>query len=308
MIEYTQYITPDGIPYTFDAQVDKFMFSIEGEGMPELDLITQQGPYQHGITILDYRLKPRIVQLLHRRKSCGRGAYWNSRSDLLNVLRPNRQATSSLTLGKLRKMLPGGDLRDLDVFIQNGPRFTARNLDSWEETSIQEAIIFIAPDPTFYNPNIHTVTWTLATQGHLVFPITIIPGGTDFLFGTSIISNSVTITYDGTWKTYPVITITGPLSGPIIENTSTGDRLQFVYDVPTGGTLTVGLQYGNKYVVDGSGNNLIGTLSEDSDLATFHIAPDPEVAGGVNVISVTGIYATGATAVALTYYTRYIGI
>jgi hypothetical protein len=98
------------------------------------------------------------------------------------------------------------------------------------------------------------------------------------------------------------------LSGPIIENTSTGDKLQFVYDVPTGATLIVGLQYGNKYVVDGSGNNLIGTLSEDSDLATFHIAPDPEVAGGVNVISVTGIYATGATAVALTYYTRYIGI
>jgi hypothetical protein len=283
------------------------MPTIEGEGMPELDLITQQGPYQHGITILDYRLKPRIIQLLHRRTTCGRKEYWAARSDIINFLRPNRRTNTRL-LGKLSKTLPGGIVRNLDVFIQAGPKFVARNVDSWEETSIQETIIFIAQDPTWYDPVVNTIAWTLAGVDHLIFPITILPSGSDFIFGTDVIDDSVTVMYTGTWIAYPTVTIVGPLDGMTLLNVSTGEMLHMDYNIPVGVTVTIGLQYGNKYVVDNNGNNLIGTLSEDSDLATFHVAPDPEVAGGNNIFKVTGIHADVSTAVRLSFNTRYIGI
>jgi hypothetical protein len=49
-------------------------------------------------------------------------------------------------------------------------------------------------------------------------------------------------------------------------------------------------------------------LTSDSDLASFHIAPDPEVENGDNVIVLEGTATDAGTAVRIKYYDRYIGI
>src|SRR3990167_9916197 len=100
--------------------------------MPQIEYITQRGPYQHGVTVQDYFLQPRVIQMLIRQQYCSRIKLWAGRSNILNHLRPNRQSPGQLNTGKLRKYLPDGSIRDLDVLIQEGPRFEARNL-KWDE-------------------------------------------------------------------------------------------------------------------------------------------------------------------------------
>jgi hypothetical protein len=117
------------------------------------------------------------------------------------------------------------------------------------------------------------------------------------------------IAYLGTWLTYPTIIITGPLNDAVITNQETGEKIQFDYHIPAGRIVTIDLAYGVKTITDDLGTNLIGVLSSDSDLATFHIAPDPEVAGGLNHIAITGTgESIGTTQIEIQFYTRYIGI
>jgi len=305
-IEFHDYISPDGRTYRFDNRNDRFVYAFEGDGMPDIDYITQQGPGQHGETVIDYQLKPRTIQLLHRRNGCGRSNYWDNRADMLNLLRPNRQSYGSVNPGRLRRRLPGGTVRDIDVFIMpTTPKFSARPEDSYDEFGISEVIRFYAPDPTYYDPTQVCLEWTLASQDHLIFPITF-----PIMFGTSVIDADLVVTYAGTWLAYPTIEITGPISGLEIINETLGKTLALNYVISAGETVTINLAYGNKSVTSDIAGNLIGALKDDGeDLVGFYLAPDPEASGGVNALNVVGASAiVGTTSVEIAYYTRYIGI
>ena len=66
--EFTQYTAPDGEVYRFNIH-DQFVLSETGMGMPIVRPISQSGPLQHGETIYDYRLEPRTIQLIMRRRA-----------------------------------------------------------------------------------------------------------------------------------------------------------------------------------------------------------------------------------------------
>lgn len=307
-LEYDYFITPDGIQYNLNDLAKKFLLTIEGTGMPEIDYISQQGPFQHGITITDYRLRPRTIQMLVKLRGDCRQEWYDFRDELLNHLRPNRTQFPLTTLAHLRKIRPDKSIRQIDVFIKQGPLFTARKLDEWLEYTVAESLSFIAPDPTFYDPTDIEYEWEVDAFDHLIFPITFPPAGIDIIFGSSIISTSISIPYTGTWITYPTITVYGPLYGITIDNLSTGESITLNYNVQVGETVTINLQYGNKRIISSTNGDLTGSVSSDSNLATFHIAPDPEVTDGINEIRVTGSNAVvGTTSVVLTYNTRYIG-
>jgi hypothetical protein len=315
--EFTEYYTPDGQLYRFDTH-DKFLVSDTGYGMPPITYITQKGPNQHGETVIDYRLGTRIVQLVHRRNECDRIGYWDARSELLNFFRPNRQLLNSFTTGVLRKVLPDGKKRDLDVLVEQGPAFQARRLDEWDEFGFMETIRFIAFDPSFYDPNEECMVWELGdTLDELQFPMTFkspiatkgAPDGNGLIFISHSIYTTTSIVYTGTWHAYPVIQIVGPLNGPSITNVTTGKTIALNYDVSSGETVTITLQYGNKTVVSDVAGSIIGTVTSPSDLAEFRIVPDPEATGGVNEITVFGANADELeTEISISYKTRYIGI
>ena len=315
-IEWDFYISPDiaidtaGViaaadlddVYSFHNNADRALMSFTGWGYPPVEFVTQRGPYQHGVTLLDYRLHPRVVQYTYRQTGGCRDTYWDNRSGLLNALRINRGATGCTERGRLRKIISDGTVRDLYVVVEKGPVFNGRGSD-WDEWSINETIRFIAHDPVVFNPAQQTGTWTLTESSELVFPITF-----PIFFGTSIINNTLNVTYAGTWLTYPIITIVGPLNGARIRNNSTDEVIELGYDIPAGQILTINLNYGVKTVVDQAGTSYIGIISADSDLATFHIAPDPEVAGGINELVAEGSNADANTAVVITWFDKYIGI
>ena len=303
-IEFDTYETPDGEIYNFHNGVDRFLMSFQGLGMPQVEYRRQRGPFQHGETLIDYVLRPRIFQLVHSRAQCDRQGYWEARNDLIDHLRPNRQTGTSIQQGTFLKKLPGGTQRAIDVMIEEGPRFQARRLDRWEEFSFQEVLRFIAYDPTFYDPTQKTFDFAVTEViTELAFPIAF-----PIVFGVSLINRSDNLTYNGNWLSYPTVVLTGPMKNPLIENSTTGEKLDLYYDIAAGEVVTITLEYGNKTVTNAAGDNLIGVLSTDSDLATFHLAPDPEAAGGVNTIEILVGGTDANSAIELQYYERYIGI
>lgn len=310
-IEFDYLITPDGLEYNFHDPNSpltdgRWLLTFEGQGMPDISYITQRGPFQHGITVLDYRLNPRTITYLHSRSACDRLGYWATRADLINHCRPNRQVPNTpYKLATLRKILPDDSKWDIDVVIQSGPYGNARTLTQWKETRWTETLKFLAPDPAFYNTDMVILPLGIAICEDLVFPFDF-----PFIFCGDVLSVVNSVTYTGTWLSNPIIIFTGPFSaGAFVQNVTTGELIQFTRDIPAGIVITIDTRYGKKTVTDQLGNSWIGALSTNSDLATFHLAPDPEAPGGVNTISAGGTGGvSGLSKVELRWYTRYIGI
>ena len=324
LFEFTQYHSPDGEIYHFDTH-ELFLLSSTGYGLSPIKYLQQRGPFQHGNTIYDYRLEPRVIQLVHRAQGCDRDEYWDKRSTLIDLLRPNRQLLDSFNLGKLRKIFSDGTMKDIDVMIEQGPIFVPRDTTKWDEWAFTETLRFIAPDPTFYDPSQQSIVWTLQASNELNFEIRAAPGTADdgiifgyspdypeenlVIFGDTAINTVTGITYEGTWFTYPTIVVTGPTTGFLIENQTTDEKLSYTRSITSGETVTVNLSYGNKSVTSDIYGNMIGYLSSDSDLGSFHLAPDPEATDGINQIFVTvPDPLVGTTVVSMTWYKRYIGI
>jgi len=301
--EYDMYIAPDGTELRFDRLSDLFIQSFDGYGMSPIKYLEQQGAFQHGVSIYDYRLQKRIIQWTIRQDSCNRWTYWENRANILDLLRPNRHTINNFGPGKLRKFLPDGTMRDLDVHLELGPIFSSPT-GHWDEWGYTEVIRFVAPDPTFYNPLENSYLWNLGpAQTHLVFPITF-----PIQFGYTVVSATTPITYVGTWMSFPTIIIRGPIAGFTITNSETGEMIRLNYKIAPGVIVTISLEFGNKTVTTAAGVNLIGVVSTDSDLSTFHFAPAPEVAGGINTMIVSGAGCNPNTRITLSHYTRYIGI
>lgn len=301
IVETDHYVTPDGVEYLLTSPNSRIVFSWEGEGMPPIDYITQRGPFQHGETVLNYFLRPRILQCAIRHEFCTREEYWTGRNALLSILRPNRQTTSTLTPGRIRKRLANAERRDIDVFIIEGPGYAARQSGQWDERAFTEVLRFIAHNPIWYDPVQRSQTFNTASITDLVFPIT-------FPIVFTSLDISANLTYLGTWIEYPVITINGPISNFVLENTTTDEEIALTAVLLTGESIVIDLRYGIKTVIKSDGSNLIGTLTSDSDLATWHLAPDPEATNGINAIHITAQGANATTSIIINYYRRYIGV
>ncbi len=303
-LEFDQLITTDGAKYYFNNGIDKFIWGDTGRGMPPMTMRTERGPFQHGDTILGFVLRPRVIQMVHRINGCSRNEYWANRESLLNLIRPNRHG-AVFDVPVLRKVMPDGTKRDIKVLISSGPSFRPSTPGLWDEYSIEEGLRFIAHDPIFFDPDENVVSLPLDFgDDSLVFAIEF-----SIEFGIAETAVQSEITYTGSWLSYPTIVLNGPLNQPRIRNITTGESIKLDYNVPAGRTVTISLEYGKKTVSDDLGTNLIGTLTPDSSLATFHLAPSPEAPGGVNEFGgdASG-KVVGQSEIIIRYFTRYIGI
>lgn len=121
----------------------------------------------------------------------------------------------------------------------------------------------------------------------------------------SNISTSVNISYDGNLPEYPVIRLTGPITSPVITNAATNERLDFgTITIGAGTTYEIDTRYGYKTVKMGTVDKRF-ELSDDSDLATWHLAPSPLATGGTNFIVAEGSSIGTATSLSVIYYNRY---
>jgi len=282
---------------TYDLWSGRFRWvSQNGFGSPGISRITERGPFQHGFTNVDFRLNPRIIQLAIMAVAENTQQHFDNRQLLLKMFGISNDVST------LKYEMPDGTIRHADVLYNGGLDLDFDRMSDMKTKAY--AVELVVPDSTWYDPDTQTITYDSQAQTDLVFPITF-----PIEFGTDSIISGTTLQYNGTWLSYPGIEITGPINNILIENLSTDEKIQLNYNIELGEVVTIDLTYGIKTIVNNSGDNLIGTLSEDSDLATFHIATASEVVDGINDISIVGTSTdTVNTQVVISYRERYIGV
>lgn len=108
--EFHQLVTPDGQVYdlTAPSRQGRWVLNSQGWGMPGVEWLTQQTPFQHGSSVLDYRLQPRVLQLMVRQNFCKRDDYWSGRQALIDAVRPNRTPIAFRDYWTPRSQYQGG--------------------------------------------------------------------------------------------------------------------------------------------------------------------------------------------------------
>lgn len=291
---------------TFDGKLLTFpypeikLIAYGNYGAPPTTYTTRRGYKQHGATEIDFLVDPRQIELhFWHAPACNRQAYWDTRLALHEILRPNRGGAMTLTLTQ-----PGGEKRALIIRADSGFVFPPDDNNNW---SIDETINCIAFDPIWFDPDQTNTDYALTQQvdTDLVFPITF-----PIVFGTSgVVFTTGSVTYPGTWPTYPVFTLTGPYNSVYMTNLQTGVVLTMVVAIVNGDTRIIDLKPGSQQILDEDGNSRFDELGPGSNLIDFAIQPDPIVAGGVQEIQVVmagGI--VGQSTARISYFNRYFAI
>lgn len=163
----------------------------------------------------------------------------------------------------------------------------------------------LCADPLWYDPTVQSLTLTGSGESLALcysLPYTLCSG----VGATQQAVNA------GDWATYPIIRVNGPAGNVTIQNTTTGETIAATYTLAAGKSAIYDLRPGYKTVFDSDGNNLMSTLLQPNDLASFHLACAYEynegggiiAPGGINLIAISST-ATNTDAV-MTWYNRYL--
>jgi hypothetical protein len=260
----------------------------QGFGLAPMHRITQRGPMQQGDSDVDFRLDPRILQLPLFVNATSIDDYYTARGRLLSIFSPSN------TTGRIT-VTTSTFIRTIDVKVLGGMSF---DTDAKAGYALRAVIQLRADDPTWYDATPHSIAGTsgiagTATAYPVIYPRT---------YGTANINATTTLSYDGTWLAYPIITALGPITGLVITNNSTGQVISTSGSIAAGRTFTYDLRYGKKTVYDDLGVNQIATVGASSNLATWAIVV------GTNSISIAASASASPAAVNIVYYTRFVGI
>jgi hypothetical protein len=266
----------------------------DGVGLPPVQRLIERGPLQHGDTDVGFRLQPRIISLvLVADGDDDITQYWQVRRGLQRMLRP-----SSVPLS-LRYTLPTSEVRQIDVVFAAGLGWGSADRSVLKHRA---AFQLRAADPTWYDPTPVVATFGLVGSGDWEIPWAI-PWNIGAPLQTQFVVNP------GDWEANPIITITGPIINPVVTNFTTDEKLDFTGRTLTAGqSITIDTRYGFKTVKDQGGVSRLEWLSEDSDLATFRIAADPDAAGGVNQLQVSGTGLAVGSSITVVFPPRYVAL
>lgn len=285
-----------GVRHEINNDDPSFLLGDTGLGMPPIRQITEQGPFQHGETLLDVRLQPRYFTLILGLFAGNFSQHFEKRRETIELFKHLHDEPIEFEF-----QLDNGDVRQIDGHFNSDLSFPSTSRQ-WADQEVSVEIY--CPDPTFYNPveDIISVSVPPGGGGWTV------PMPVPVAVGTSTLDVIESVNYGGSWLAYPLITIVGPLTEPKIENESTEDKLEFkaLTSIGAGQQRIIDTRYGIKTVVDENGVNKIAELTDDSDLATFHLSH--RVAGGVNDIRVTGSGADANSRVYIRWNERFLGI
>lgn len=265
----------------------------DGWGMAPLKRLTERSPLQDGETDRGFHLEPRRGSLVLGLKETTLSGMYDKRDQILDIFKPQGSPI-------LKWDLPNGNERRIPVNVVAQATFP---WDAQKWAAAKLALDFEAPDPSFYDPTQILSNFHVASGGDLAVPIMF-----PIKFGSSIVSKGQTISYQGTWRTYPTVTLTGPMTNPIIDNLTLPARLALTYTLSAGSTITIDLSPGAKSVTLDDGTDLIGVLTDDSDIGTWRFETDPHAPGGDNSIKVQASGLTSASLIALSWYRRFMGI
>lgn len=284
-------------------EIPMHLIQIQGLGMPPLDKRTVRSPFQHGETYLGFSLRPRVVTVSLALRQCTRLELWQLRQDLISLINP------LIGTLRIRAEFRNGSIYELhDVAYDSQFEMGTDGMTGPYTQNI--AARFVAYDPVWWYYPMNQAGPVLTIVEDLIFGDVSPPSTAIFpiTFGAVHIDEAVNIVNGGNWMAFPTFTLTGPMYFPVIENITTGEKLQLDYAIVVGEVVTITTEFGNKTVTSSVNGNLIGYLSTDSDLATFHLDPDPLATDGVNVLTFYATFLDAGSGILVQWFNRFLGL
>lgn len=280
---------------------------IDGLGMPAVRHIEEQYAQQDGVTYLGSRLGKRVIQLKFDIWADTEPEMWTARRTLTNLIKTFEAGF------KIRVVTPDGLTAQVDARYDSALTFPR----PWDEVRYLQAATLqcVCHQPVWYDPT--SVLWSYAVSGGEGSWGWEPDGlGFDAGWGGSVADGvPETKQYLGTWHTYPVITLRGPMTKPIITNHTLDTVLEFVdgYAIDDGDSVVIDLTQDSRarriltvmHSVDG---NAPAALTNDSDIGSWRIAAHPEAVDGNNSISVAFSDGNANSRAEIRFYTRYVAL
>lgn len=287
----------NAVSYPLDNDNPLTVIDIDGLPNAEAKPLTERGPLQDGDSDLGVRLQPRLLMVKLQAVTTATNSYASNRQLINRLFRSSLRSTFEI-------IFDDGSVRRIDVRSLGGYSLPSNLMNMLR---FETVIPLRAAYPIFYDPNLITINFALAvgTNGFTV------PTPVPSFVGSSTIDVIKTIAYAGTYQDYPLIEIYGPVTSPVITNLTTGATIDFTgITIANGDYYTIDLRYGRKFVYRNGDTSDIrtGETTNNSNLATFSLQPDPIVPLGMNDIKVTGTAASPVTQIYLQYYNRYDGV
>lgn len=280
-----QVYTPDGTYHQLFGGPPVNFKSLDGVGIPPIRRITQRISLQNGVQDRGFRLEPRRLTLnleLTGLDQIQADAY---RDKMAFIFAPTDQVVT-LVITKM-----DASVRCIDCYVDGSYDFAMSQRIGANDTV---SIPLYAPDPTFYDPTQQSSSINLSSG-----------------------SGSASLNVQGvTWEDWPIIDVTGPVTSFEIDHTPAGDVLSFSQAVPSGETFRIDLRPGYKTVtrtsddasrIDWLTPAIVGAMSTMrvlSERDCRNLNPGQVVNG----FACTGTGTTGASAVDIYWYKRYLSL
>lgn len=265
---------------------------LDGIGMPPIEHVKQRSPRQNGSTRVATVLNERVIDVGFMVMCSSRQEYWETRFEIAEMLKRFDDLI-------LRFILDSGESYDIDVAC------LAETSRKVQPHSLYIAVRLEAANPIFRATNISTLTVGVPQiAGAFKFPLTF-----PIVFGASAINRDIALTYGGSWPAYPQIDIRGPIQNPAVQNNTTGEELSLTATIDDGDVVRIDLNPQGKSVWHVTDDvNWMNYLDSDSDLATWHLEPTPDAAGGINDLHFQGLNGGDNTAITLRWYDQFIAL
>lgn len=226
---------------------------------PPFEMIERDIGY--GASLKKIKVKPREIAIPLIVQNEESKAYVRSVMRILmgNYFNPVREGAGQDNrgpgVGALVFTTPDGTQRRLYCVYAGG----MESVRDEEGTFHRLVLIFRAHDPFWYavDPTVVPFTGGATTNFFPFFPMRV---------SASQIFGDVSVTNDGDVETWPVWTITGPGSGLVIRNLTTGKLISITRTFGAGEGATIDTRPGRKTVKTHAGVNLYPNMSADSSL------------------------------------------
>jgi len=298
-------VSDSGLEFMFDDRAKKLITGRGGFGMPPIENYTRRAPYQHGETFVNFRVRPRIINLPFAFLACTRQELYEIRRDILREIDPFGGAI------RLYFVHPSDTIYYLNVYYHSGVTLAT----SGQPTPLVQldGLQLIAYDPFWYEKVIQTTASSAPDFCYKTFRFE--PAGDPasvewsidpvdgFRFGGSTaVDTIITLVNSGDALVYPTITIDGQYEFPRIENLETGDYFYWDDIIDDGSEMIMNgeerqLLHDNVVTQKPYGSSWIAILSEIEG-----------VAGGINRIQITGRQRDTSTGITFVWQNKFIGL
>lgn len=264
LCEEITWIDPDGAEYVLTRQTDHDLAQgIRGRGMPPIRLVTEIVPLMAGTRTRDRQHDARTV-------ACPIVFYEESIENVRAILRGRMRTFDPIRGdGTLRVLTPDGVERDLTCHYMAGFEITEAPPDrglSSDQAAQSGVLVFYADDPYWYDTTPLEEEYTTGVVTGLFFPIPNVTTGSFVTLTSSAVFTTATIDLDADVPSWPVWTIRGPGSLPVLTNLLTGEVIDLSGNggltIPAGEVVTIDTRPYMKSVTLSDGTNLYPYLTD----------------------------------------------